>query len=165
MNKIFIITVKQLIPTDKLAWDDNNPHLAGDHIISADTEEEALDLFHSTIPIKVLDDFEITAKEKSASFNFSLYGDSGSHISFEDLLKETECLVRIEDSGSEGSYIEVAKWNETDEVWQRFCFGKFLGGEIEDMDALPIAKMIRDQLEKDWGYGSLVHNLDNYTGE
>jgi len=57
----YIITVKALLPEEELHELDReeNP-VVGEHIFEADSEEEALDEFHNTVPIKVPENFDIT---------------------------------------------------------------------------------------------------------
>ena len=62
MNNYNII-VKQLVSDAELDWDDRNTNPSGTHKITAASEDEALDDFHLTVPIAVLEDFEITVEE------------------------------------------------------------------------------------------------------
>ena len=64
------ITMTQLVDDDELDTDDQDEH--GEHgvegtfvasVIDAVTEEDALDRFHASVPIHVLDDYEINCKE------------------------------------------------------------------------------------------------------
>jgi len=60
--KEFKITTKvvgELHPTDE----EEGPKNGEEFIIDAETEDEALDKFHSTVPIKCLDDYDITCEE------------------------------------------------------------------------------------------------------
>jgi len=57
------ITVKQLVANKDLDYDDANENPSGEHTVTAMNEEKALDVFHLTIPIAVLDDFDISIKE------------------------------------------------------------------------------------------------------
>jgi len=64
------ITMKQLVDDDELDWDDQEEH--GEHgvdgtfeaaVIDAVGVEDALDRFHASVPIAVLDDYEINCEE------------------------------------------------------------------------------------------------------
>jgi hypothetical protein len=63
----FKIEIKQLVPDEKLDHDDrlDMPSILskGARIIEAVSEGEALDIFHSSVPIARLEDFEITIEE------------------------------------------------------------------------------------------------------
>jgi hypothetical protein len=65
--------------------------------------------------------------------NFTVYGAGWQCISYADLLKHArehkDLMARAENSGCEGCYIEVARWNQTTERWERYCFEKVFGGE------------------------------------
>lgn len=67
---------------------------------------------------------------------FSRYtgGADCAHVSLRTLfgggeLPCGEFVARAEFSGSEGCYVEVARWNEEFGCWQKFAFLKFFGGE------------------------------------
>jgi len=100
---------------------------------------------------------------------FSVYGtEFMAFISLQELIEDKDDLmVRIEESGSEGYYVEVAMWNDTLHIWQRYCFLKLLGGEVEELDALTIAKDVKKKLNEAWGteYVSFIHGLNNYSKE
>ena len=54
------IIVEQRVSDDKLAReDDRRDNPAGRYLYAAETADEALDLFHSQIPIGCLDDFDV----------------------------------------------------------------------------------------------------------
>jgi hypothetical protein len=57
--RLHIVTARPL--TDRIHWDDGQ--VRGTYKYYAKTEDEALDKFHEEIPVKVLEDFEITAVE------------------------------------------------------------------------------------------------------
>ena len=42
-------------------------------------------------------------------------------------INELPLIARVEDSGSEGFYVEVARWSDKLKGWARFAFYKFLG--------------------------------------
>jgi len=54
------------------------------------------------------------------------------NVSLRTLLKVKSLWARAENSGSEGCYVEVAKWNFVSNRWERFAFEKFFGGEMWD---------------------------------
>lgn len=57
----YIITVTQLVSEKLLQPDDLATNPTGTYIVYENTEASALDTFHRTIPIKNLDDFNVTA--------------------------------------------------------------------------------------------------------
>jgi len=59
---IYKITVKQVTADKDLDWDDHLDNPTGEHFFEAGSKDEALDEFHSTVPIACLDDFEIHAE-------------------------------------------------------------------------------------------------------
>jgi len=66
--KLYVITVTQL--STVLDEDDANENPTGTYVLRAESEDFALDAFHSTIPISVLDDFDIECVEaKELVFN------------------------------------------------------------------------------------------------
>jgi hypothetical protein len=92
---------------------------------------------------------------------FTIYGfdEKGDpkKIKYNDLiLVEDGLLARVEKSGSEGFYVEVARWNETNQSYQRFCFLKL----FNEPDAEEVANAIN------WNFRShlcgLIHSLPNY---
>jgi hypothetical protein len=70
------------------------------------------------------------------TIRYLLYGTSWEYINHEslcDLNREYgNFLARAEDSGSEGCYVEVAKWSCKRNRWERYCCKKFLRGEDHD---------------------------------
>jgi hypothetical protein len=68
------------------------------------------------------------------SQRFSLYG---SHLrkclkslTWKQLIRIPGLFARAEDSGCEGCYVEIAKWNRHTGRYERFAFDKFFGGEL-----------------------------------
>lgn len=60
-NKLFIVRVYPLVDyADRHYYD---KEIDGDYYVNAESREEALDFFHNNVPVKVLDDFEITVME------------------------------------------------------------------------------------------------------
>ena len=55
----FKIQVTQLVPDKELDADDLKYEPSGIHIIKANNEEDALDTFHETVPISVLEHFSV----------------------------------------------------------------------------------------------------------
>jgi hypothetical protein len=62
MNK-FVIAVHQVTSDHLLDEDDLDYRPEGAYIITATDIENALDIFHATIPIACLDDYEVDAIE------------------------------------------------------------------------------------------------------
>jgi len=61
--KQYKIIVKQIAEYADLHPADKADNPSGEHFFPANTKEEALDQFHDTVPIKVLEDFEITVDD------------------------------------------------------------------------------------------------------
>lgn len=61
------------------------------------------------------------------------------YLSLEDLvnhnLEHQDLWARVEFSGSESCYVEVARWNNTANRWERYAFCKMMDVEIEDESA------------------------------
>lgn len=55
---------------------------------------------------------------------FSQYGKTFSALQEADLVKDENCVARVEQSGSEGFVVEVIKWID-DARWERYAFSKF----------------------------------------
>lgn len=54
-------------------------------------------------------------------------------------------VARAEDSGCEGCYVEVARWNPNAKQWQRYAFLKVFGGEDLTLEEQDVAEK-RDNL-------------------
>ncbi len=79
-------------------------------------------------------------------FSFALYRDtpsilfSSKRVWLRQLCRVKNIMARAENSGCEGIYVEVAKWNFHSNRWERFAFHKFFGGELwEDLSAVQTA--------------------------
>ncbi len=57
------VTAKALVPNKELHQYDREERVAGSYEYKALSEDDALDQFHDHVPIKMLDDFEITVKQ------------------------------------------------------------------------------------------------------
>lgn len=68
--------------------------------------------------------------------NLSMYGKGLRSVSLESLIelqRETQQLwAHAEESGCEGCYCEVSRWNDSTRRWERFAFEKYFGGEHPD---------------------------------
>lgn len=65
---------------------------------------------------------------------FAKYGGDGwGGISFSDLLleahRENMLHARAEDSGCEAYYVEVARWSEARNRWEKYCFEKLFDSD------------------------------------
>lgn len=107
--------------------------------------------------------------------SFCLYGQGVRGVSLEQLqeeqIKDGMLLARVENSGCEGMYCEVAKWNEKTKRYERYAFEKFFGGEhpdhpdaSESETAAIYAKQINCPGENCWDMADqgLIHSLPNY---
>lgn len=70
----FKITVKQLTPNEYLNRDDKESNPAGEYYTLAASEDEALDEFHSSVPIACLEDFDIVCEQLPNSQRFITEG-------------------------------------------------------------------------------------------
>lgn len=68
--------------------------------------------------------------------NYTRYGNTFQSISHQQLLEEQkktgDYWARVEESGSESCYVEVARWNYSVEAWQKFAFLKACEVRRED---------------------------------
>jgi hypothetical protein len=66
------VTVTKLVPDSELDSDDFNDKswVVGEHIFEANTEDDALDKFHETVPISSLEDFRIECELFSNAIRF-----------------------------------------------------------------------------------------------
>lgn len=106
---------------------------------------------------------------------FWLYGAHKS-ITLTELLEQQRShqmlFARAEQSGCEGTYVEVAIWNENHRQWQRYAFLKCFGGEhpeLPDAGSIETATRYARDInaiahvnDVQW---SIVHTLPCYTGE
>lgn len=79
---------------------------------------------------------------------YAYYGNSKmSGIEHEALCEHNrehgDLLARAENSGCEGCYVEVARWSEKRQRWERFCHIKFLGGEDRTREDWPADRLAR----------------------
>lgn len=107
------------------------------------------------------------------SIRFTIYGDElFTGITLEELIAAQEkdglFWARAENSGSESTYCEVARWNHTTVRWERFCFAKCLDHRLPDAPdasdkdtAIALANMINLCNET----VSIVHSMPNYVVE
>lgn len=109
-------------------------------------------------------------REFNLDNRFCLYGQEAISrgVSLAELvhLQKTtngDLLARPENSGSEGIYCEVARWNHATDRWERFAFRKYLGG-AQDQDARDAANEINNAA---WHYGDMtvVHRMPNWTSD
>lgn len=89
------------------------------------------------------------------------------HVSFEQIRKFKNCIARTENSGSEGYYVEVVRWNVKANQYQKFAFCKFLGEEILDLSGLECAKLVTDTLNNTWENDTepIFHYFKSWDGE
>jgi len=74
-----------------------------------------------------------------SAIRFSLYSQLAfEFVSSDTLIKDSDCVARVEQSGSEGFYVEVAKWNEDYQQWMRHAFKKFFQQEAAKLWAARI---------------------------
>jgi hypothetical protein len=59
---LYRITVTQLVPDEELRHADREDNPAGTYSFGGSSEADALDQFHSRVPIACVDDFEVSAE-------------------------------------------------------------------------------------------------------
>lgn len=91
-------------------------------------------------------DENVTCNIHNVSFN--LYNQSFRHVLLRELAQDTECLARVEQSGSEGFYVEVIKWMD-DSKWARFAFTKVFD--------LNFAKALEEKINLNSGMSKVFH--------
>ena len=78
-------------------------------------------------------------------------------------------FARAENSGCEGCYCEVARWNMTAHRFERFCFLKCFGGEwSEEIDSSrQTAAKFAEAINSAAGHAGLcvVHVMPQYSGD
>lgn len=109
---------------------------------------------------------------------YSLYtagdGPMGS-ITLDELKAENAktglLLARAENSGCEGCYVEVAKWNTETDRWERYAFEKYFGGEhpseVDDdrVSCFTTAEKFAAEINnanRGGEYNSLIHAMPTY---
>ncbi|KXS55129.1 MAG: hypothetical protein AWU57_475 [Marinobacter sp. T13-3] len=55
---------------------------------------------------------------------FQRYGKAFATVSLAELANHDGTLARVEESGSEGFYVEVARWDAAADQWARYAFLK-----------------------------------------
>lgn len=73
---------------------------------------------------------------------------------------EHNLFARAEDSGSEGCYVEVARYHY--DTWYRYAFSKFLDGDTEGMSAVEAAKKHAAEINAGGCTLPLIFNLERY---
>lgn len=116
------------------------------------------------------------ARGFTMSAHFALYGAPHNGLYVEELLdmqrKDGMLFARAEQSGSEGTYVEVAIWNSNHRQWQRYAFMKCFGGEhkeLPDAGSIQTARRFADDINQimytqDVSF-SIVHNMPQYTND
>ena len=104
--------------------------------------------------------------------SFCLYGDQAwQRIAYDELLtvaKQTGMLYATpENSGCEGVYVEVARWNDRARQWQRFAFDKFFDGDVDGETAWQTCERVAAEINAASGcrHVTWVHALPNYESE
>ena len=102
--------------------------------------------------------------ERIKWLNFAIYGDYYfGGVKCYSICQMDDVFARAEESGCEGMYVEVAKWNEKNKQWQRYAFFKFLGGEIgDDLSCEEEARIVAEMINKGRDSESFIHNLPDY---
>ncbi len=72
-------------------------------------------------------------------------------------------LARVENSGCEGVYVEVAIWVDERHRWEKLAFEKFLGGEIGELDAIHAARSVCAEINGvEQEMAPLIHTFPSY---
>lgn len=81
------------------------------------------------------------------------------HLDWWQIRRVHDIFARAENSGSEGYYVEIAKWHPKAKQWQKFAFQKFLGGEVwRDLGALETAVRVAAMVNLAPYGPSLIHH-------
>lgn len=101
---------------------------------------------------------------------FRRYG-GGRGFSLQELVdrqRDQQLLTaRAEDSGCEGTYVEVSEWSNDRQRWERLCFLKCFGGEYPGEPELPetetALRFVKDINAASWlaDEAPLIHCLPN----
>ena len=110
--------------------------------------------------------------------NYSLYAiNQVGTVTFDDLLKHQEehgdLLARSENSGSEGCYVEVARWKPGSDChsgsWRRYAFRKYFDGDQTSDASLSASDIAWHFAEKINALGNnnieFIHRLPNWSDE
>lgn len=100
---------------------------------------------------------------------FKLYGEPFNYIELDALIAQQKELADLwahaEDSGSESTYVEVARWNHSGQRWERFAFLKMLDVDMpgsDDEKADTLAEQINSAARHS-RRASIVHSMPNWT--
>ena len=88
-----------------------------------DAEEFVLVEVQKT-PVKTAVSLDLTTTEDHPPITFNGYGETITPIGSDDLIQDENCVARAELSGSEGFFVEVARWDD-DFGWHRYAYCKF----------------------------------------
>jgi hypothetical protein len=97
---------------------------------------------------------------------FSMYGEGRfSSILASELRNMSDICAEVANSGCEGTYVEVARYSESRNRWERFAFEKFLGGEcgIEE-DHHEIATLFARYINNSYVTSGFVHSMSDWEG-
>lgn len=75
-------------------------------------------------------------------------------IALNELLKIDDLFAKVENSGSEGYYVEVARFNEVKGTYQRYAFCKLYNVDSAIRTVSRINK---------FPYIPLIHNMEDYN--
>ena len=77
-----------------------------------------------------------------------------------------DLFAHAENSGSEGCYVEIARWSYTRQRWERFAFCKLFNEEIEGLSAVDAAKKIAAQINGVYPEESaIVHRMPSWQAD
>lgn len=132
---------------------------------------------------------EVYQRDNNVGLDFTLYGSEASPgIPFDDLQKNSQDFpevdweygdlwARAEDSGSEGCYVEVARWDEDAKGWRRFAFEKIqesgfneidpATGKTKELSHEEAAEWLADRINRSHGNRnvSVIHSLPSYQAK
>lgn len=96
---------------------------------------------------------------------FCRYGeDAFKGVLVSELRAMNDVIAEVADSGSEGVYVEVARYSEQRKRWERFAFYKFLGGECDIEDDIDIASRFARYINNSFVTGGFVHSMESWEG-
>jgi len=102
--------------------------------------------------------------------DFRAYG-GGGEVTLSQLIEMGDVFANVETSGSESCYVEVARWSNERERWERYAFAKMLDVELRDTvndcdvlgecdSAMIIARLINNTRPSP----SFIHSLPEWAG-
>lgn len=108
---------------------------------------------------------EIARECRIRFHQYTSFGNLYSISQLVELRRTAGVVARVENSGCEGYFVEIARWSDKNTRWEKFAFNKFLGGEIcEDDNALKTAEKVRDLINGTDQQENIFHMMPSWEG-